>query len=82
MGEDVNGVHSLSELPVGKMRGTAEGVEEGGGGVGGTIATGLGPGFGSADVIVMGGGLDGQRGEALEKTLACRGGRLTVRRDV
>ena len=34
-----------AEWPIGKVRGAAEGVEEGGGGVGGTIATGLGPGL-------------------------------------
>ena len=54
------------------MGGTTKGVEERGGGVGGTIAAGLGPGFRLVDVILVGGRLDGQRGEALEETLACR----------
>ena len=66
------------ELPVGKMRGTAEGIEECGDGVGGTIAAGLGPGFRPVDVVVAGGGFDGQRVEALEEILAGRGFRPTV----
>ena len=70
-----------TELPVGKVRGAAQGVEEGAGGVGGTIATGLGPGLGPLDLILVGGGLDGQRDEALEETLAGWGGRLPVRRN-
>ena len=65
-------MHGLAELPIVKVGGATKGVEEGGGGVGGTIATGLGPDHGPADVVVAGGGLDGQRGEALEETLACR----------
>ena len=54
------------------MRGTAKGVEERGGGVGGTIAAGLGPGFRPTDVILAGGRLDGQRGKAQGETLAGR----------
>jgi len=50
-----------TELPVEKVGGAAQGVEEGGGGVGGAIATDLGPGFCPLDVILVGGGLDGQR---------------------
>ncbi len=78
MRQNVHGVHSLAELPVLKMRGAAKGVEEGAGGVGGTIATGLGPGLGPLDVILAGGGLDGQVNEALEETLAGRGDWLPV----
>ena len=54
------------ELPVGKMRGPAEGIEECTGG-GGTIAAGFGPALGPVDVILVGGRLDGQRDEALEE---------------
>ena len=44
-----------TELPVEKVAGATKGVEEGAGGVGGTIATGLGPVFGPLDVILVGG---------------------------
>jgi len=73
---------SPSELPVGKMRGAAKGFKERCGGVGGTIAMGLRPSLGPVDVILVGGGLDGQRVKALEETQACRGVRVTVRRSV
>ena len=48
-------------LPVVKVGGAAWGVEEGGGGVGGAIATDPGQGVCPLDVILVGGGLDGQR---------------------
>ena len=82
MGQNVNGIHGLAELPVFNMCGAAKGVEECAGGVGGTMATGLGPVLGPLDVILVDGGLDGQRGEALEETLAGRGGWQPVRRNV
>ena len=81
MCQNVNGTHGLAELPVVKVCGAAKGVEEGGGGGGGTIATGLGPGFGPLDVILVGGGLDGQLDEALEEMLAGLGECLPVRRN-
>ena len=71
-----------TELPVVKVGGAAKGVEEGGGGVCGTIATGLGPGLGPLDEILAGGGLDGQLNEALEEVLPGRGSGLPVRRNV
>ncbi len=49
------------------------GGDDGMGAFGGTVAKSFVPGLGPADVILMGGGLDGQCGEALEETLACRG---------
>ena len=49
------------------------GIEEGGGGTGGTIATSLGPVLGPADIRVADGGLDGQCGKLLEEVLTCRG---------
>jgi hypothetical protein len=61
------------ELPVGKLRGAPEGIEEGMRAFGGTVAKSFVPGLGPADVILMGGGLDGQSVEALEEMLACRG---------
>ncbi len=70
-----------TELPVVKVAGAAKGVEERAGGIGGTIATGLGPGLGPLDIILAGVGLDGQRGGALEETLAGRGAWLPVRRN-
>ena len=75
---------SPSELPVGKMLGAARGVEVGGGAISRTIAVGLDPSLGPADVILVGSGLDGQRVKALEETQACRGVRVrvTVRRSV
>jgi hypothetical protein len=60
------------------MRGTAEGIEECGGGVGGTVAKSFVPGLGPADVILVGGGLDGQHSKALKEMLAGRGFRPTV----
>ena len=81
-GQNVDGVHGLAELPVFNMCGPAKGVEECVGGVGGTIATGLGPILGPLDVILAGGGLDGEGDEALEEMLADRGVWLTVRRDI
>ena len=66
------------ELPVGEMRGTAEGIEEGLGAFGGSVAKSFVPCFGPADVILVGGGLDGQHSKALEETLAGRGFRPTV----
>ena len=60
----------------------AKGVEEGAGGVGGTIAMGLGPVFGPLDVILVGGGLDGQCNEPLEEALSGRGSWLPVRRNI
>jgi len=80
--QNTHGVNRLAELPVVKVAGAAKGVEEGAGGVGGTIARCLGPGLGPLDVILVGGGLDGQRDEALEETLAGGGDRLPVRRNV
>ena len=71
-----------TELPVFNMRGTAKGVEEGAGGGGGTIATGIGPGLGPVDIMLAGGGLDGQLNEALEEVLPGRGSWLPVRRNV
>jgi hypothetical protein len=61
------------ELPVGETCGAPEGIEEGMGAFGGTVAKSFVPGLGPADVILMGGGLDGQSVEALEEMLACRG---------
>ena len=58
-----------TELPIVKVSGSAKGVEIGGGGVGGTIATGLGRGLGPSD-------------EALEEMLTDRGDWLPVRRNV
>jgi len=37
------------------------------GAFGGLVAKGLGPGFRPADVVVTGGGFDGERGDALEE---------------
>lgn len=82
MGEDAHGVEGLPELPIAKVGGAAKGVEEGGGSVGGMIATGLDPSLGPAEVILVGGGPDGQRVEALEEAQARRGEWLTVRRGV
>ena len=59
--QDTHGRHGLPELPVVKVGGAAEGIEERAGGVGGAIATGLGPGFCPADVKHVGGRLDRQR---------------------
>ena len=64
------------------MRRTAKSGEEGGGGVGGAIATDSGPGLCPLEVILVSGGLDGQCLEALEEKQVCGGGRLTVRRGV
>ena len=66
------------ELPIVKVGGATKGVEKGLGACGGLVAADLGPVFGPADVIVTGGRLDGQRGKALEETLAGRGCRPTV----
>ena len=78
MDRNANGVHGLAELPVGKMRGTAEGIEEGLGAFGGSVAKSFVPCFGPADVVVASGGFDGQRVEALKEMLAGRGFRPTV----
>ena len=67
-GQNAHGIHGLTELPVVEVGGSAKGVEEGGGGGGGTMATGLGPCLGPLDEIPAGGGLDGERDEALEET--------------
>jgi hypothetical protein len=60
------------------MGGAAKGIEEGLGAFGGTVAKSFVPCFGPADVILVGGGLDGQSVEALEETLAGLGCRPTV----
>jgi hypothetical protein len=39
------------------MGGAAQGVEVGGSGIGGTVAAGVDPSHGQADVIVAGGGV-------------------------
>ena len=67
---------------VGFVAGATKGVEEGAGGVGGTIATGLGLDLGPMDVVLVGGGLDGQINEALEVVLPGWGRWLPVRRNV
>ena len=71
-----------TELPVEKVAGATKGVEEGAGGVGGTIATDLGPVLGPVDIILTAGGLDGQLNEAFEEPLAGWGDGLLVRRNV
>ena len=67
---------------VGLADGATKGVEEGAGGVGGTIATGLGLDLGPMGVVLVGGGLDGQINEALEEVLPGWGSWLPVRRNV
>ena len=47
------------ELPVGKMCGAPEGIEEGLGAFGGPVAKSFVPGLGPADVILVGGGCSG-----------------------
>jgi hypothetical protein len=50
-----------------------EGIEKGLRAFGGTVAKSFVPGLCPADVILVGGGLDGQHNKALEETLAGRG---------
>jgi hypothetical protein len=70
--EDAGGMDGLAKLPVGQMGGAAQGVEVGGGGVCGAVAMGLDPSLGPADVIVAGGGPDGEGFKALEEVQPCR----------
>ena len=65
--ENAGGISGLAKLPVGDGSGTAKGIEIRLGAFGGLVALGLGPGFRPADVVVAGSGLDGERGDALEK---------------
>ena len=70
--EDVHGAHGLAELPVIEVGGAREGVEEGDGGISGTVAAGFGPGLGPLDVIAADCRLDAQVVEALKVALARR----------